>query len=50
MNGAVKWMAMNHVAANLLMLVLILGGVIMAPSIKQEIFPGILLVPVPIRN
>ncbi len=43
MNGAVKWMAMNHVAANLLMLVLILGGVIMAPSIKEEIFPEVSL-------
>jgi len=43
MNGAVKWMAMNHVAANLLMLVLILGGFIMAPSIKQEIFPEVSL-------
>ena len=43
MNGAVKWMAMNHVAANLLMLVLVLGGVIMAPSIKQEIFPEVSL-------
>ncbi|WP_321390308.1 efflux RND transporter permease subunit [uncultured Desulfuromusa sp.] len=43
MNGAVKWMAMNHVAANLLMLVLIIGGVIMAPSIKQEIFPEVSL-------
>ncbi len=43
MKGAVKWMALNHVAANLLMLVLILGGVIMAPSIKQEIFPEVSL-------
>jgi multidrug efflux pump subunit AcrB len=43
MNGAVKWMAMNHVAANLLMLVLIIGGVIMAPSIKQEVFPEVSL-------
>ncbi|MCK5912569.1 MAG: efflux RND transporter permease subunit, partial [Desulfuromusa sp.] len=43
MNGAVKWMAMNHVAANLLMLILIIGGVIMAPSIKQEIFPEVSL-------
>ena len=43
MNSAVKWMAMNHVAANLLMLVLILGGVIMAPSIKEEIFPEVSL-------
>ncbi len=43
MNGAVKWMAINHVAANLLMLVLILGGIIMAPKIKQEIFPEVSL-------
>ncbi len=41
MNGAVKWMAHNHVAANLLMLALILGGLIMAPKIKQEIFPEV---------
>ncbi len=43
MNGAVKWMATNHVAANLLMLVLIIGGIIMAPNIKQEIFPEVSL-------
>ena len=43
MNGAVKWMAMNHVAANLLMLVLVIGGFIMAPSIKQEVFPEVSL-------
>ncbi len=43
MKGAVKWMAANHVAANLLMLVLIIGGIIMAPSIKQEIFPEVSL-------
>ena len=43
MKGAVKWMATNHVAANLLMLVLIIGGIIMAPSIKQEIFPEVSL-------
>jgi len=43
MNGAVKWMARNHVAANLLMLVLIIGGLMMAPKIKQEIFPEVSL-------
>ncbi len=43
MNGAIKWMAKNHVAANLLMLALILGGIIMGPSIKQEVFPEISL-------
>ncbi len=43
MNGAIRWMAENHVAANLLMLVLIVGGVIMGFSIKQEVFPDITL-------
>ena len=43
MKSAVTWMASNHVAANLLMLILIIGGVIMAPSIKQEIFPEVSL-------
>ena len=43
MNGAIKWMAQNHVASNLLMLALILGGLIMGPSIKQEIFPEVSL-------
>jgi multidrug efflux pump subunit AcrB len=32
-------MANNHVAANLLMMIFILGGLIMASSIKQEVFP-----------
>jgi len=40
---AIRWMAKNHVAANLLMLVLILGGLIKAPQIKQEIFPEVSL-------
>ncbi|MEE9524958.1 MAG: efflux RND transporter permease subunit, partial [Thermodesulfovibrionales bacterium] len=39
MKGAVKWMAHNHVAANLLMIVLIVGGLVNAFSIKQEVFP-----------
>jgi len=43
MNGAVKWMAKNHVAANLLMLALIIGGLIMGPNIKQEVFPEVSL-------
>jgi len=43
MNGAVKWMARNHVAANLLMMALVLGGIIMGPSIKQEVFPEVSL-------
>jgi multidrug efflux pump subunit AcrB len=43
MNGAIRWMAENHVAANLLMLVLIVGGLILGFSIKQEVFPDISL-------
>ncbi|MBN1957333.1 MAG: efflux RND transporter permease subunit [Desulfuromonadales bacterium] len=43
MTGAIKWMAANHVAANLLMLCLVIGGLIMAPKIKQEIFPEVSL-------
>ena len=43
MNGPVKWMAHNHVASNLLMVALILGGLLMAPKIQQEIFPEVSL-------
>jgi len=38
-NGAIPWMAKNPVAANLLMIVLLLGGLVMASGIKQEVFP-----------
>ncbi len=37
--GAVAWMAQNPVAANLLMAVLIVGGLVMSQRIKQEVFP-----------
>ncbi|MCP4116646.1 MAG: efflux RND transporter permease subunit [Desulfobacteraceae bacterium] len=37
--GAVSWMAGNSVAANLLMLVLLVGGLFMGSKIKQEVFP-----------
>ncbi len=43
MNGAIRWMAENHVAANLLMLVLIIGGLILSFSVKQEVFPDVTL-------
>ncbi|WP_027716504.1 efflux RND transporter permease subunit [Desulfuromonas sp. TF] len=43
MKGAVQWMTRNHVAANLLMLVLVLGGLLNGPSIKQEVFPEVTL-------
>lgn len=39
MKGAVAWMAENPVASNLLMAVLLIGGVIVGLQVKQEIFP-----------
>jgi multidrug efflux pump subunit AcrB len=36
-------MAENHVAANLLMMVFIVGGLLMGLSVKQEVFPEIAL-------
>ncbi|MBU0675442.1 MAG: efflux RND transporter permease subunit [Proteobacteria bacterium] len=43
MNGPLDWMAKNHVAANLLMMVFIIGGLVLGPKIKQEVFPEISL-------
>lgn len=37
--GILAWMARNRVAANLLMLVLVVGGLFTLPSITQEVFP-----------
>jgi multidrug efflux pump subunit AcrB len=45
-SGQTSWisrMAANPVAANLIMLLLIVGGIIMAPDIKQEVFPEVQL-------
>jgi len=39
MNGAIAWFARNHVAANLLMGAILIGGVMTAPTIKQTIMP-----------
>lgn len=39
MKGVVTWFAENHVAANLLMMFLLIGGIITAFSIKLEVFP-----------
>ena len=39
MRKAMAWFAANHVAANLLMLFVVLGGVITAFTIKVEVFP-----------
>lgn len=37
--GPIAWMAKHGVAANLLMLILLIGGLITAKNIKQEVFP-----------
>ena len=37
--GPLAWMTQNNVAANLLMLVLLVGGLIMATRARQEVFP-----------
>ena len=43
MNRQITWMAKNHVAANLLMMLFVIGGLALGYSIKQEVFPEILL-------
>ncbi|MEN8256860.1 MAG: efflux RND transporter permease subunit [Thermodesulfobacteriota bacterium] len=43
MKGAIRWMADNHVAANLMMLVFIIGGLVVGLQITQEVFPDIAL-------
>jgi multidrug efflux pump subunit AcrB len=40
-NHAIAWFANNHVAANLLMVLTLVGGLLTLPTIKQEIFPEI---------
>ena len=39
MNGMVAWFAKNHVAANLMMAVIVVGGIVSLPGIKREVFP-----------
>jgi multidrug efflux pump subunit AcrB len=41
--GPISWMARNPVAANLLMVALIVGGLLMAGRVKKEVFPQIAL-------
>ncbi|WP_421903106.1 efflux RND transporter permease subunit [Maridesulfovibrio sp.] len=38
-SGPIAWMAGNPVASNLLMIILLVGGLVMGFNIKQEIFP-----------
>ncbi|MBW2494125.1 MAG: efflux RND transporter permease subunit [Deltaproteobacteria bacterium] len=41
MNRPIEWFARNHVAANLLLLLIIAGGISALPKIQQKIFPDI---------
>ncbi|RKZ15027.1 AcrB/AcrD/AcrF family protein, partial [bacterium] len=41
MNGMIRWFSTNHVAANLLMVVICAAGLMSAMSIKQEVFPEV---------
>jgi multidrug efflux pump subunit AcrB len=41
MNRAIAWFATNSVAANLLLLLITVGGIVTIPSIRQEVFPEI---------
>ncbi|GAB4569055.1 MAG: efflux RND transporter permease subunit [Haliangiales bacterium] len=38
-NGMLEWITKNSVAANILMIIFIAGGLFMARDIKQEVFP-----------
>ena len=39
-SGMIAWFARNHVAANLLMWILIIGGIFGAFSIHKQVFPN----------
>jgi multidrug efflux pump subunit AcrB len=41
MSGPLAWIAKNTVFANLLMIVFIVGGLLMASQVKQEVFPEV---------
>ncbi len=41
MNGPIEWFARNHVAATLLFMLMIVGGIAAIPSIQQVSFPDI---------
>jgi multidrug efflux pump subunit AcrB len=40
-NRAIAWFAKNHVATNLLMWAMLIGGVLAWPTLRQEMFPDI---------
>jgi multidrug efflux pump subunit AcrB len=39
--GTIAWFATNHVAANLLMMLMVVGGIAALPAIQQKSFPDI---------
>ena len=39
MKGIIRWFAENGVAANLVMILIIAGGLVSVFTIKQEVFP-----------
>ncbi len=39
LKGPIAWMAQNSVAANLFMIILLVGGLLFALQVKQEVFP-----------
>jgi multidrug efflux pump subunit AcrB len=41
MHRAIAWFAENHVAANLLMVMMLFGGLVSLPSIQQKAFPDV---------
>jgi multidrug efflux pump subunit AcrB len=41
--GLIAWFGGNHVAANILMAIVVVAGVITLPTIRQEVFPSLLL-------
>ena len=41
MNGPIEWFARNHVAANLLLMLIVVSGIAALPTIQQKIFPDI---------
>jgi len=43
MNSLIRWFAGNHVAANLLMVVIVAAGLMSALNIKQEVFPEVVM-------
>ncbi len=41
MNGSIEWFARNPVAANLLLMLIVVSGITALPTIQQKIFPDI---------